>query len=391
MGANLSNICVALLPSDCPEPPPPPSDLGAGDSSPDPEEQQENQEMQELAPSPLPQEDAEHHNQFENNANHENQDRAESPAKDATLEPESDDELFMNEGPSLDDDDEDDSFQETSAGFPHDNFEDSSNFVDEEDTTFGSPGLREAFTEGFNGTGETESLMEASRAGSADTSRRNRRKQFKPKNITARLTEEEEEVEEDKTVGGEESPLSDYRRSLLPGQERESSPMDLSAPRAPEADSDSGSESSQAAEQPRPKGGLSLVRPEILFGASKPPIPETEDAQPSPLSLLSSLSDLQGKVEGSDNNMANTMKDAFREVLKLYGVSSDVAENIMGGGHGQGRWSPLVSTSLVLCSSLGPRTHGRHVDTLSTPPAIVSSSLAISQSECVTHSHTVTK
>ena len=42
--------------------------------------------------------------------------------------------------------------------------------------------------------------------------------------------------------------------------------------------------------------------------------------------------------EGQASNMANPMKDVLREVLKLYGVSSDVAENIMGSGNqGQGR------------------------------------------------------
>ena len=296
------------------------------DSSPDPEETQEAVEE----PSPAPLDDAGcHDNQFENNANHENQDRAESPAKDATLEPESDDELFMNDGPSLDDDDEDDSFQETSAGFAQEShFDDSSNFVDDnDDTTFGSPGLREAFTEGFNGAADPENLMDpaepSSRTGSADTSRRNRRKQFKPRSIVSRLEDESEAEGEKALVGGEESPLSDYRRSLLPGSgEREGSPMDLSAPRAAEAESDSGSESSQAA-QPARRGGLSLVRPEILFGDSKPASSSMDDRlesnrnsteesvpgiQPSPLSLLSSLSDLAPKGDGSVNAMANTMK-----------------------------------------------------------------------------------
>ena len=37
------------------------------------------------------------HNLFENNSHHDSQDRAESPAKDATLEPESDDELFIKQ------------------------------------------------------------------------------------------------------------------------------------------------------------------------------------------------------------------------------------------------------------------------------------------------------
>ena len=71
------------------------------------------------------------HNLFENNAHHDTQDRAEFPAKDATLEPESDDELFINEGPALSDDNE----EYDNESYPRDNFDDSSNFIDEEDTT----------------------------------------------------------------------------------------------------------------------------------------------------------------------------------------------------------------------------------------------------------------
>ena len=148
------------------------------------------------------------------------------------------------------------------------------------------------------------------------------------------------------TVPHHATPPMQYGCSVkLPGQ-RDGSPMDLSAPRATEAESDSGSESGQAA-QPARRGGLSLVRPEILFGENKPASlserleensheePSTPEVQPSPLSLLSSLSDLAPKGDGSVNAMANTMKvtsqlqyhgnsfdslfsqDAFREVLKL--------------------------------------------------------------------------
>ena len=54
--------------------------------------------------------------------------------------------------------------------------------------------------------------------------------------------------------------------------------------------------------------------------------------------FLSSLSNIVPTSEGQASNMANPMKDVLREVLKLYGVSSDVAENIMGSGNqGQGR------------------------------------------------------
>ena len=148
--------------------------------------------------------------------------------------------------------------------------------------------------------------------------------------------------------------MSDYRRSLMPGGDRESSPMDLSAPRAAEGESGSGSESSQTIQPARP--GLSLVRPEILFGNGKPAASdngmEIAETQPSPLSLLSSLSDLAPKPDGSLNTMANTMKDAFKEVLKLYGVSSDMAENIMSGGQAQGEREQGSRLGGLHCSAL---------------------------------------
>ena len=74
---------------------------------------------------------------------------------DDTLEPDSEDELFINEAPSLDDDEddeeeeEDSSFQEGRGGgdVVRDNDDDVSNFMMEEDeedtTTYGSPGVRE--------------------------------------------------------------------------------------------------------------------------------------------------------------------------------------------------------------------------------------------------------
>lgn len=307
----------------------------------------------------LPQEEvnADPHNLFENNANHENQDRAESPAKDATLEPESDDELFINEGPSLDDDDDDDdSFQETSGGFPRDNFDDNSTFIDEEDTTYGSPGLREAFSEGFSANHDQESLLdqEPSRSGSADNSRKNKRKQFRPRNIVYSLNEDSDNEDGSSQMHDQDNPaLNLYnRRSHIPQSERENSPMDLSVPPRPDLESDSESESSQAAnDQSKPKpGGLSVVRPEILFGDNKVPSSSASNnssaSDPSPLSLLSNLSGFPhglnplSHLRPDDDGTSNTMKDAFKEVLKLYGVSSDMAENIMQNtcsDQGQGR------------------------------------------------------
>ena len=155
---------------------------------------------------------------FENNSPHDAEPgpgtghRDQDPAKDATLEPESDDELFINETPALDDED-DDSYQDMSTSeFPREHFDDSSNFVDEEDTTYGSPGLREAFGEGYGaGGGHLDPQQE--RAGSADPGRRNKRKQMKPRNIVYSLAED---TEQQRAV------------SAASERDRDNSPMDLS-------------------------------------------------------------------------------------------------------------------------------------------------------------------
>ena len=264
-------------------------------------------------------------NLFENNSHHDqDQDRAESQAKDATLEPESDDELFINEGPALGDD----SDQETSECFPRDNFDDSSNFVDEEENTYGSPGLRDAFSDGYAGAAHDQ---DPPRSGSGDNGRRNKRKQFKPRNIVYSMNDNDSDNE-----GGQAS-----TRSPAPG-ERDNSPMDLSvAPRpGQQQECDSDSDSSQAANvsasKPKP-GGLSVVRPEILFGDSKaPPSSASNNSSDSQINPLSLLSNLTGFPPGLNllNNLKMLeegagIKNEFKDLLKLFGVSPDVAENLI--------------------------------------------------------------
>ena len=262
-------------------------------------------------------------NLFENNSHHDQeQDRAESQAKDATLEPESDDELFINEGPALGDD----SDQETSECFPRDNFDDSSNFVDEEENAYDSPGLRDAFSEGYAGANQDQ---DASRSGSTENGRKNKRKQMKPRNIVYSMNDNCDSDNE----GGQ-------------APERENSPMDLSvAPSQRVAESDSDSESSQAANmvtnteassKPRP-GGLSVVRPEILFGDTRAPSSgasnNSSDSQTNPLSLLSNLTGFPPGLNLLNNlkmlEEGTGIKNEFKDLLKLFGVSSEVAENLI--------------------------------------------------------------
>ena len=60
--------------------------------------------------------------------------------------------------------------------------------------------------------------------------------------------------------------------------------------------------------------GLSVVRPEILFGTS-----ESSNEEPgTPQSLLSSLHTLLSRKP--EDAVALSMRDAFRRVLKLYGM-----------------------------------------------------------------------
>ena len=228
-----------------------------------------------------------------------------SPVDD-TLEPDSEDELFINEGPNLEDED----------SYPGGGqYEDSSTFLDDEDTTYGSPGLREAFGDGFGaGSAEQDSSsvdLDSSRTGSADLSRKNKRKNFRPRNI---IYSNNDSDGEEKTAGGQDN-----------------SPMDLSVAGRPQLDSDSESETGQAAPKAPKIGGLSVVRPEILFGNNKPPTSEPATTEPNPLSILTALSGMSGLMNPfarREEATAATMKDAFREVLKLYGMSSEMADTI---------------------------------------------------------------
>ena len=109
-------------------------------------------------------------------------------------------------------------------------------------------------------------------------------------------------------------------------------------------ESDSDSEGSQAANiQSKPKpGGLSVVRPEILFGDSKVPSSSASNnssaSQINPLSLLSNLTgfppglNLLNNLKSLEEGSGNSMKDEFKEMLKLFGVSPEVAENLLPSG-----------------------------------------------------------
>ena len=314
------------------------------------------------------------------------------------------------------DDDTDSSFHEAPAGFPRDDFDDSSTFMDEGDTTYGSPGLREAFQEQFGGANDQDGGLAGDQEGrseSADnSSRRNKRKRFQPRNIVYSVNDEGEARQEQQ--GGERregspaataaaaalnlSAAQDYTRRLAAGAaaERENSPMDLSVPPRPDLESDSEDDGSQAADQQaKPKqGGLSVVRPEILFGNDLKAPPSSNvvsSVPPSAQSLITSLSGLHPgfspllKEASADEATANTMRDAFREVLKLYGVSNEVAENVLANSSPDQRQGEPVHSSLLLLLLLLSLSLSLSLSFLACPGSVGFSPVALWWSRAASH------
>jgi hypothetical protein len=265
-------------------------------------------------------------------------------------ESDSDDDLFMGPPPALDDDDDDD--DEFDDERPIGTFmEDSDSAImpsdsADGDATLGSPGLRRAFRDDDDDDEEEEDVA-LSRAETShnSSSRRNKRKNFRPRNIVYNATEEEghgnnetannndndddDEEEEDDSRSGIPLNLSAgsemsaaaaalaARKTLMPRKhEAVSSPIDLSVPSSHFGDSEK-----------RP-GNLSVVRPEILFGAGSKFSPNHEMLM-QPMQFGPSLAALAAAASASERQAAaDSMKEAFQEVLKLYGVPLELAEAI---------------------------------------------------------------
>jgi hypothetical protein len=213
-------------------------------------------------------------------------------------------------------------------------------------------------------------LEASSRAGSADNSRRNKRKNFRPRNI---VYSNNDDSETDDNNHHHTSAAAVGTAAARPDTAAgNNSPMDLSVPATNAAAEDSGSNArmedhsdgsdsegaapTMAADRQQSRRGLSVVRPEILFGTQREAMMERRRQQeqeeeeddieatahstpttaagerPSPLSLLSTFAGMSGVVSPffkSDDTTSHSMREAFREVLKLYGMSSEMADSIM--------------------------------------------------------------
>jgi hypothetical protein len=214
-------------------------------------------------------------------------------------------------------------------------------------------------------------LEASSRAGSADNSRRNKRKNFRPRNIVYSNNDDSETDDNHHHTSAAAVGTAAARSS--DNTTGNNSPMDLSVPATNTAAEDGGSNArmddhsdgsdsegaapTMAADRQQSRGGLSVVRPEILFGTQREAMMERRRQQeqeeeeddieapahstptsaaagerPSPLSLLSTFAGMSGVLSPffkSDDTTSHSMREAFREVLKLYGMSSEMADSIM--------------------------------------------------------------
>jgi hypothetical protein len=220
------------------------------------------------------------------------------------------------------------------------------------DVTLGSPGLRRAFRDEEEDSEDDVAQTQASNV-AAVRSRRNKRKNFRPRNIVYNATEgesetgngnnnnNEDEDEEEDDSGSSGLPLNlsagsgidlaaglaGLRKTLMPRKsEAASSPIDLSVP---------SSHFQRFGDTDKRAGNLSVVRPEILFGAGSRFNPPglLGDMLPQipmpPMQFGPSLAALAAAASASERQAAAvSMKEAFQEVLKLYGVPLELAEAI---------------------------------------------------------------
>ncbi len=217
----------------------------------------------------------------------------------------------------------------------------------------GSPGIRRVYRneddeedeDDDDAISRNEANANSEEVASARTGGRNKRKNFKPRNIVYNaenetnevsmnnnnnslnnnINDEEDDNSEDSSTclplnlsaGSEVSMVG--RKSLLPRRlDMTSSPIDLSV-QNPEAESRG--------------GNLSVVRPEILFGelGNKYSASDLFPHLPMPpMMVRQSLAALVAAQSSSDRLSASeSMQEALQEVLKLYGVPSELAEAIL--------------------------------------------------------------
>jgi hypothetical protein len=262
----------------------------------------------------------------------------------------------------MEDDDSDD--EGLFSAPPEDESMSTSAFFDEDNNSNNAPVAASAAM-----ASEAKETPEATEPKMSSGGRKNKRKNFKPRNILSLGGDENANGEDAAsavsaaegdesaevaaaTGGGDATPLNLSnngdsagspsimgRKSLLPPPPRKTEAggaMDLSTTHGEEEEMEENDFTSAT-----PPGSLSVVRPEILFG--KKPLeaanPMFSTASPIPFSpflapgLAAAMAAMTQGGMGSIGAAppavgSDAMKDAFQEVLKLYGVPGEIAAAI---------------------------------------------------------------
>lgn len=210
------------------------------------------------------------------------------------------------------------------------------NTAEDSECTYGSPGLRTAFNNSNNVIDEDDDTKEESSMAliNSPSRSRNKRKNFKPRNIVN----------------------SEVQQPKLLMKNADNGPMDLSLQgSANGAAEDTDDDEDEASSEPMSEttgnaasAGLSVVRPEVLFGANK----DVNMLNNMPPFLAPFLAASQASTPGGPS-----MKDAFQEVLKLFGFPPELAEvfakNAQAVQQMQNQGKAEASSSSALLSGLG--------------------------------------
>lgn len=152
---------------------------------------------------------------------------------------------------------------------------------------------------------------------------RNKRKNFKPRNI---IYEQEQQLIQEQQLKQQQQLQQLMQQRIEP--KKIESPMDLSINNGHQSENSDEEEESREHPHPHPRlqmppgpiPGLSVVRPEVLFGQANK-MPPGVAGGPIPPFLAPFLA--ASRAEGANGP---SIKDAFQEVLKIFGFPPELAE-----------------------------------------------------------------
>ena len=169
--------------------------------------------------------------------------------------------------------------------------------IEDSECTFGSPaGLRQDVMDEDDDTKEESSALN----NHSSPKLRNKRKNFKPRNI----------------INKKDSPMDLSVQGAASNGDRNNSDVDDMD------DEESDSQPAAAVTSSAMASGLSVVRPEVLFGQEGMPMPVKMPTVVPPMAGAMLAPFLAASASGGQASM----KDAFQEVLKLFGFPPELAE-----------------------------------------------------------------